>query len=239
MIPTAATIGRRAQTFTGILSLGAICVVFAGFARTYYLNPFFAHRALTWLLHVHGAICSAWFLVFLVQIVLVAIGRTDLHRRLGVWAFALACIVVLLGLVVAIHAAKLGSFASPSGVSPLAFLAIPFFDVVVFGTLTAAGLLYRRQPQIHKRLMVLSTLSILTPAVVRIPLDFVQSRGVIAAFALADLFAFIYIAYDTIAHKRLHAACVCAGLLIALSAPLRIAFASTSQWLAFAQWLTQ
>jgi hypothetical protein len=60
-------------------------------------------------------------------------------------------------------------------VSPLAFLAIPFFDAVAFGTLAAAGLFYRRKPQIHKRLMVLSTLSILTPAVVRIPLDFVQS----------------------------------------------------------------
>ena len=131
----------------------------------------------------------------------------------------MACIIVSLGLVVAIHAAKLGSFASPAGVSPLAFLAIPFFDAVVFGTLTAAGVFYRRKPQIHKRLMVLSTLSILTPAVVRIPLDFVQSGGILGAFALADLFALIYIAYDTVAHRRLHAACVWAGLLIALSAP--------------------
>jgi hypothetical protein len=55
--------------------------------------------------------------------------------------------------------------------------------------------------------MVLSTLSILTPAVVRIPLDFVQSGGVIGAFALADLFAVIYISYDTIAHKRLWRSC--------------------------------
>jgi hypothetical protein len=239
MKPIATTAVRRDRAFTGVLLLGAICVVFAGFARTFYLNPFFAHLTLTWLLRMHGAICSAWFVVFLAQIVLVAIGRTDLHRRLGVWGFALACIIVLLGLVVAIHAAKRGSFASPPGVSPLAFLAIPFFDAVVFGTLAAAGLVYRRQSQIHKRLMVLATLSILTPAVVRIPLDFVQSGGIIGVFALADLFALIYIAYDTIAHKRLHPACVWAGLLIALSAPFRIAIANTGPWLAFAQWLTR
>jgi len=235
----ARTIGRRSQTFTGALALGAICVVFAGFARTYYLNPFFAHRTLTWLLHVHGAICSAWFLLFLAQIVLVAKGRTDLHRRLGVWGFALACIIVLLGLAVAIHAAKLGSFAIPPGISPLAFLAIPFFDVVVFGTLVTSGLIYRRKPQVHKRLMVLSTLSILTPAVVRIPLHFIQAGGLVGAFAFADLLALIYIAYDTLTHKRLHPACVWAGSLIVLSAPFRIGIANTGPWLAFAQWLTQ
>ena len=228
----------RSHRVIGILSLGAICVVFAGFARTYYLNPFFAHRQLTWLLHVHGAICSVWFLVFLSQIVLVAIGRTDLHRRIGVYGFGLACFIVLVGLFVAVHAAKIGSFAAP-GVSPLAFLAIPFFDVVVFGTLAATGLLYRRQAQIHKRLMALATLSILTPAVVRIPLDFVQSGGIIGAFVLADLFTAVYVAHDTFVHKRLHPACLWAGLLIALSAPIRIGIASTGPWLAFAQWLTQ
>lgn len=233
----ARTIGRRTQIFTGILALGAICVVFAGFARTYYLNPFFAHRTLTWLLHVHGAICSAWFLLFLAQLVLVAKGRTDVHRHLGVWGFALACIIVLLGLDVAIHAAKLGSF--PPGISPLAFLAIPFFDVVVFGALVAVGLIYRRKPPIHKRLMALSTLSILTPAVVRIPLHLIQSGGLIGAFAFADLLVLIYIAYDTITHKRLHPACIWAGLLIVLSAPFRIGIANTGPWLAFAQWLTQ
>ncbi len=67
-------------------SFSLIAVVFIGFARTYYLSAFFSERTrvLTWLLHLHGAVFSAWFVLLLVQIILVARGRTDLHRRVGV-----------------------------------------------------------------------------------------------------------------------------------------------------------
>jgi hypothetical protein len=222
------------------LSLSLIGVVFVGFARTYYLSAFFTERTrvLTWLLHLHGAVFSAWFVLLLVQVVLVARGRTDLHRRVGVAGAALACIMVPLGLTVAIHAEKYGSFGTPSSGIAFARLAVPFFDMVVFGSLAASGLLNRQRPQIHKRFMVLSAFSILTPAVVRIPLHLIQNHGFFPPYVIADLFLFLYIGYDTILHKRLHPVCLWGGLLIVLSAPARFLIGGTGAWMMFARWLT-
>jgi hypothetical protein len=208
------------------------------FARTYYLNGYFAQRTLTWFLHLHGFIFSAWFVLLLVQIVLVAIGRTDLHRRLGVAGAAMVCVMVPLGIGIGIHAAKYGSASTPPGVTRLGFLVVPITDMVVFGTLAGAGLLNRRRPEIHKRLMVLATLSILTAAVARIPLHFIQAHGLPAIFGLTDILVLVFIGYDTISHKRLHPANLWGGLLILLSLPVRFAIGGSAGWFTFAHWLT-
>jgi hypothetical protein len=229
---------RRDRKFNIALALVSIALVFAGFARTYYLNGYFAQRTLTWFLHLHGFIFSAWFVLVLVQIVLVAMGRIDLHRRLGVAGAALVCIMVPLGVGIGIHAAKYGSLSTPPGVPRLVFLVVPFTDMLVFGTLAGAGLLYRRRPEFHKRLMVLATLSILTAAVARIPLPFIQAHGIPAIFGMTDLLVLAFIGYDTVSHKRLHPANLWGGLLILLSLPLRFALGGTAAWHSFAQWLT-
>ncbi len=68
----------------------AMLLVFAGFARTYYLKTFFATPALPTLLHLHGAILTLWFVLFFVQVRLVAAHRVDLHRLLGTFGAVLA-----------------------------------------------------------------------------------------------------------------------------------------------------
>ncbi|HEV2617498.1 MAG TPA: hypothetical protein VGU63_12910 [Candidatus Acidoferrales bacterium] len=80
-------VDRRFYTWVAV---AAALVVFAGFARTYYLKEFFGTRSLALLLHVHGLVMTLWFLLFLVQVRLVAAHRTDLHRRLGVFGALLA-----------------------------------------------------------------------------------------------------------------------------------------------------
>jgi FtsH-binding integral membrane protein len=230
---------QRNRKFNLALSLVAIAIVFVGFSRTYYLNGYFEHRNLTWFLHLHGFLFSSWFLVVLLQIALVAMGRIDLHRRVGVAGATLAAVMVVVGVASGIHAAKYGSLSTPPNVPRLVFLVVPIVDMVVFATLTAAGVLYRRRPEYHKRLMMLATLGILTAAIARIPLSFIQSHGLPAIFGMADVLVLVFIGYDTISHKRLHPANLWGGLLILLSLPVRFFLGGTAVWLAFAQWLTR
>jgi hypothetical protein len=69
------------------MALASALTVFTGFARTYYLRSVFDGPAVpTPLVHLHGAVFTAWILVFVAQTSLVAARRTDLHRRLGVVA---------------------------------------------------------------------------------------------------------------------------------------------------------
>lgn len=238
---TTATVSHRqgSRRFYVALSLFFMALVFTGFSRTYFLNTYFENVALTQLLHVHGAVFSAWFVLFAVQVGLVAAGRTDLHRRLGVAGAVLVCVMVPLGLTVAIHAEKSGQLGTPSSAIAYARLVIPFFDITVFGTLAVTGLLFRRRPQIHRRLMTLATFSILPPAIVRIPLNLIQRHGPYPPYLIAIALLLLYIAYDTVSHREFHPACRWGGLLIVLSVPFRFGVSGTAGWVMFAQWLTR
>jgi hypothetical protein len=230
--------GRRPdRLFYVVLAVVASLLVFAGFARTYYLKAYFEARPLLPLVHLHGFVFTCWFVLFLVQVTLVAAKRTDLHRRLGVAGGLLALLMLLVGVTTAIGAAKRG-FGPPGGPPPLVFLTIPFGDILVFSILVGAGFYFRRQSETHKRLMLLATIGILTPAIARLPFAFILAAGPLAFFGLTDLFLAACVLYDTVARRRLHPAYLWGGLLIVVSQPLRLALGGTGVWLTFARWLT-
>lgn len=227
---------RRGRRFYVAVAVISSAIVFAGFARTFYLNGYFAKRDLTALMILHGIVFSSWLVLLIAQTSLVAAKRTDLHRRLGVFGAVLAVLMIVVGMTLAIHAAKYG-FQTPGLPPPLVFLVVPFFDIVVFSILVVAALLYRRKPDVHKRLMVVATISILPPAFARIPLALISKMLPISAFLLGDLVLLGCILYDAALHRRLHRAWLWGGLLFVLSFPLRMGIAGTAAWQSFARWL--
>src|SRR5260370_9642898 len=210
-----ATIKPRDRFFYTAMAVVAASLVFAGFARAYYLRPLFTHAPLKPLLHFHGFLFTCWLVLVLAQVTLVAAKRTDLHRRLGVAGGVLAALMVVVGPIVAIHSAR-GEF-SPLAPDALSFLVVPLFDILVFATLVAAALYYRRQPQTHKRLMLVATFALLPAAVGRLPLAFIQNSGRLVEFRVNALLLLAFVAYDTLVHRRLHAAYFSAGVLLIVS----------------------
>ena len=210
-------------------------IVIIGFARTYYLKGLFGTPPLPSLLvELHGVVMTSWVILFITQIWLVAARRTKMHQRLGVIGAILAAVVVVVGTVTAISAAARGSSPGPS---PLQFLVIPLGDMFVFAILVGTALYFRRRMYIHKRLMLLAGLNLLTPAIARIPLHFIEVGGPVAFFGLTDLCLLGFIAFDTFRHRRLHPVFVWGTLLIVVSQPLRVMLANTGIWLRFANWL--
>jgi hypothetical protein len=84
----------------GYFASGALIstVMFVGFAKNCYLRAWIGTRPITVMVHVHGLVMTAWILLFLMQTLLIAKGRTDVHRKLGVAGAFLAFIVVALGI---------------------------------------------------------------------------------------------------------------------------------------------
>lgn len=226
--------------YTGAAIVAAL-LVFVGFARSYYLKTVFGAPSfapvMTPLLHLHGLVMTSWILLFVVQQRLIATRRTPLHRRVGVFGGLLAATMIVVGTVLAITQAKLGRPADPPG--PLGFLVIPLGDLLVFGVLIGIGLYFRNRVQIHRRLLLLATLSILAAAIARIPLGFIAKGGPPLFYGLTDLFILVCLGYDTAKNRRLHPAFALGALFIIASQPLRIALAGTNMWLHFATWLTR
>lgn len=215
----------------------ALLVVFVGFAPTYYLSGQFDGPALTPLVQLHGLVFTTWMLLFGVQTTLVATHRTHVHRRLGIVGALVALAMVVIGVVTAIASARRGHTPLPV-VPPLAFLAVPIADMVVFGVLVSTAVAMRRRADFHARLMLLATITILGPAFARIRIDAVQDNNPAAFMVLVTLTVVACAGWDAMRRARLHPAYLWGGLLVILSQPLRLAIARTDAWMAFARWLT-
>ena len=207
-------------------------VVLLGFARTYYLKPFFNTPNLPGrFVHLHGIVMTAWVVLFVTQVSLVATRRTKVHQRLGIVGAGLAVLVVVVGVMTALFAAAREAFPGPDG---LRFLIIPLGDMFVFAILISLALYYRRKLDVHKRLMLLAAINILTPAIARIPFDFVINGGPLVFFGLTDLFLIAVVAFDTFKHRRLHPVFLWGSIFLVAMQPLRILIASTDVWVRFA-----
>src|SRR3546814_8192687 len=110
-------------------------------------------------------VCSS-DLLFLVQTSLIATGRPDMHRVMGIAGAGLGAIIIVLALVTAIAGGRLHH--SPPGIDPRSFLAFPVITIAVFAAFFAAGIARRREPEVHKRLMLLATLTLVVPALARL-----------------------------------------------------------------------
>jgi hypothetical protein len=228
---------RRERLFYTGMVVAIVITVFAGFSRTFYLRPYFQTQPLIPLLVLHGVVFSSWMVLLITQTTLIATKRTRTHMRLGIAGGVLASLMIVIGTVTALVRAK-GPSPVPD-VNPLSFLTIPLGDILVFAILVSAAFYFRRQADVHKRLMLLATIGILPAAVARWPFAFIQQYGPLAFFGLSDLFIVPCLIYDLITRGRPHRATVLGGALIVISHPLRLVIGSTHAWLAFATWLTR
>ena len=207
-------------------------IVLAGFARTYYLKPFFNTPDLPGrIVHLHGIVMTAWVLLFITQVSLVATRRTRVHQRLGIAGGVLAALVVIVGVLTALFAAARGHSPGPPA---LAFLVVPLGDMLIFSVLIGLALYFRRKLQVHKRLMLLAAINLLTPAIARIPLSFIANGGPLAFFGLTDLVLLAFVTYDTVKHRRLHPVFLWGSIFIIAMQPLRLLLAGTNVWMDFA-----
>lgn len=225
-------------------AIAAFTVVVVGFARTYYLKLLFGTPPLPWLLHLHGALMTSWFALFFVQTSLIAAHRVQLHKRLGILGAVLAGLIVIVGTAVALRRTARVLHGPTHGGHPLQFMGFILAVLLVFAILVGAALLLRRRRDWHKRLMLLSCLSLTGPGLTRIPPDwfhafaFLKSGGPAGLFSLDLLLVYACIAWDTWRHRRLHPAFVCGALLIAAEdLPFIWILLSSSAWTHIATWL--
>ncbi len=138
-----------------LLVLAAIWAgVIAGFLPDTFNHITGKHAPWAAIVHVHAATYLGWLALLTVQMSLVRSGRTALHRRLGVVAVFWIPWMVIVGLW-AFKVMGKRELGTPDG--DAAFLILPSLGVVAFATVAGLGLAFRRDPSVHKRLMLLAT----------------------------------------------------------------------------------
>jgi len=139
--------GRDEGFFLGA-AIAMTVVIVAGFSLQLAMGR--STFAAPLLVHAHAVVFMGWVAIYLSQNVLVATGRTALHRRLG-W-LAAAWMVPMLILGCAVTAALVRKGAVPFFFTPLQFLIFDPASLLAFIGLTTAAILLRRQSDWHRRL---------------------------------------------------------------------------------------
>jgi hypothetical protein len=185
-------------------------------------------------LHFHAVLMGSFMLLLLAQTTLVATGRCDLHRRLGLVAMVLVPALVVVGfiLVPTIYHQVWGAAqaAPPEAAGELRALVSRLENIqllqirigILFPLFIAIALMARgRDAGMHKRMMILGTAMALPAAFDRIPWLWTSlpaspfTTDLYTLLAVAPMFA-----WDVIRNRRIHRAY---WLWLAISLPFAIA----------------
>ncbi len=149
---------RHRNRFFVWIGVAMMTVVALGFGKSFYLRPAFNSGPLPVYLVVHGIVMTLWYILFLVQALLVNARRTNMHRKLGVIGVLLAAGVAVTGAMVhlnriprlqaleLIDSPETMQFVAAESIAGLSFL-VPFTVLVVL------AVAMRRNREAHKRLM--------------------------------------------------------------------------------------
>jgi hypothetical protein len=201
-------------------------IVLAGFWPFYAALPTGGNGA-HGLLYVHAAVFSGWMILIFSQAVLVFRRRVRVHQRLGRVAVPYGLSVLVLGVAVTFVVPAEHVTAGRWTLDEAAgFLILPLGDMLLFAGFFTAGIAFRRQMEIHKRLMVLATMALLFAPAARIGAD--AGPGAMLAIWLFPLA--LAIAHDAVTRRRLEPVYLF-GTLVLLVAFSRIALMEAESWL--------
>lgn len=158
------------QFFLG-MAIAVLVVCLIGFAPSYYLRGTLAPpqklAPLTPMIIAHSWMATAWMILFVVQSYL-ARARFAWHRVLGIGGTVLAVVFIPISAVVILQQADRGS--NIAGAPPLAFLAIPLFDLLLFALFVAIGIRNIKRPDWHKRFMLAAAAAMMSAGAARLGL---------------------------------------------------------------------
>lgn len=121
------------------------------------------------LIIAHGISMTSWMTLFLLQTILIVSNNVRTHMMLGFFGIAVAAAVVVFGSWTGIATAKLEPELIRAGLNRKQFLVVPLSDMLKFGTLVTIAVWNRHRPEIHRPMMLLATLTMISAATGRIP----------------------------------------------------------------------
>jgi hypothetical protein len=231
--PTYRPINRTAERvfYSGMAILLCVCV-FIGFSPTYFRAGMIHAPLPSPILQFHGAAFTLWMLLFLVQAALISARRVKWHRSLGIVAFCLPPIMIVLGVIAAIDAFHREVQIGP--LDPTVSFAIPLIGIVAFSIVIFAAWRARRRPDAHKRLILIATMGLTGAAFGRFPWGRIGFPPAAGAMTGVGVLLLILIAFELITIRRVHRSTMWAAPLVFASIALAVPIGMSRPWQAFA-----
>jgi hypothetical protein len=186
------------------------------------------------IVHLHAVVFGGWLLLFVTQAVLAATGHIDWHRRLGKFLLVYAALMFVVGVLVTLdrfaHEVEVGELVQARHVN-----LAPVVDMLLFPPFFIAAWLCRRNPEVHKRLMVVTATMLLYAAVIRIAGIRHSTLLTMLAWSLPIV---VGMTHDLAVRKTLSRVYV-AGLVVVIICSMRPMLEDSTPWKGATNWLAQ
>lgn len=126
-------------------------------------------RQIVPLVVIHGLAMFSWIVLFLVQSIFILNGNRRLHMRIGMAGAVLAGVIVALGSATAVLSTHFNPESYQIFGGARFFLATMLGEMLAFGTFAGIAIVYRRRPEIHRPMMLLASLMIISGSLGRCP----------------------------------------------------------------------
>lgn len=245
--------GRRPRS-RFYLGLAFVCAAIAigGFAPSYWLQLPAGTFKGSPLLHIHGALATAWVVFLISQSSLVTRGNVARHRDWGLFGISLASVLTVVAVMVAVESMTT-KLEQGQGNPVRAFLIVPMSGILMFAGFTAAAVANIRRPEWHRRFMIVGTVALLGAAMARVFFFFAIGGGPgvrpglmgappppaipMVSGLLLQLILVAGMVYDKRKHGHVHPAWIYGFAIMTAVTLLRVPVGNTDLWLAIADWL--
>ncbi|MEM6707687.1 MAG: hypothetical protein AAF648_02765 [Pseudomonadota bacterium] len=210
-----------------------IALAVAGFFPTYFRPLLIDNASFASIYHVHGLFGAAWLILFLCQTLFVQNGRLALHRSAGILGIG-----VVLGVMITLpwvaYEEVSNQLRGDQGTTD--FVLGPVLDALTFGVLTGVGFMKRKDPNAHKRWMLLATVLLLWVAWVRLRYYFpaFPHNFNVFSFGLGMAPIPVFWLLDRMTTGAVHPVLLWGGIGLLLEQGLQLLFFGTQGWSALA-----
>jgi hypothetical protein len=246
--PVAGQVGiAEPKRFYARMAGACVAVAFVGFAPTYWVPMLRGTLDVAPIAHLHAVVFYGWVMLYWWQAQLAASGRMTRHREVGVAGVALASAMLFVGMGMSAASIR-GAELAGAGATARAFSIVSVSGIVLFAALVVVAVLNVRRPDVHKRVMLVATVSILQAAVGRWFVTFLAPPPSTAAGAppvavtlmpavVTNLLIVAAMLHDRRTRGSVHPAYWIAGGVVVAVQVLRVPLSGTGAWLRVTDWL--
>ncbi len=188
------------HSFFFVVAILVSTVIVFGFRTTIgdnLIHPDWPRPPLLW---IHAALFASWIPLFVAQTGLIRFGHVRWHRCLGMWTLAIGVAIPIVGIVATLLMAHLR--AQRGAADAAGFMPIGLADMFSFALAFGAGVLARKQREVHRRLMFLATCALAAAGFLRLLQPVLP--GPYSGFLGASALILLAMARDLLVDRRVH-----------------------------------
>jgi uncharacterized membrane protein YozB (DUF420 family) len=179
------------------LFIGIWLCAIIGFHKTYTIH-FLEFNNFQWEQHFHGAMLMSWFLLLIIQPLLIRFKKNKIHRNLGKVSYLLAPLVCY-SIFLVTRMVYLREIKSRPMESVLGQLSLDIPTIFIFGLFFALAMINRKDAAVHMRYMIATSLLMIGPGLGRALIIFGGlpfPTSVSLVFYISEIIAVLFLLND-------------------------------------------